>query len=53
MTGDTVIVYQAPWNWDFLRNRSKIKPRLERAAQSFEQGDHEFASEVLSELLSR
>ncbi|MGD1090625.1 MAG: protein kinase [Bryobacteraceae bacterium] len=34
---------------DYL-DSSKIKPRLERAAQSFEQGDHEFASEVLSEL---
>jgi serine/threonine protein kinase len=29
---------------------SKIKPRLERAAKSFEQGDYEFASEVLAEL---
>ena len=29
---------------------SKIKPRLERAAKNFEQGDYEFASEVLAEL---
>jgi serine/threonine protein kinase/cytochrome c-type biogenesis protein CcmH/NrfG len=29
---------------------TKIKPRLERAAQSYEQADYEFASEVLSEL---
>jgi serine/threonine-protein kinase len=29
---------------------SKIKPRLERAAKSFEAGDYVFASEVLSEL---
>jgi serine/threonine protein kinase len=29
---------------------ARIKPRLERAAKSFEQGDYEFASEVLSEL---
>jgi serine/threonine-protein kinase len=29
---------------------SKIKPRLERAAKSFEGGDYVFASEVLSEL---
>jgi serine/threonine-protein kinase len=29
---------------------AKIKPRLERAAQSYEKGDFEFASEVLSEL---
>lgn len=28
----------------------KIRPRLERAAKSFEEGDYEFASEVLSEL---
>ena len=34
---------------DYL-DSSKIKPRLERAAQSFEQGYYEFASEVLSEL---
>jgi serine/threonine-protein kinase len=31
-------------------NSAKIKPRLERAAKSFEQGDYEFASEVLGEL---
>ena len=29
---------------------TKIKPRLERAAKSYEKGDYEFASEVLSEL---
>jgi serine/threonine-protein kinase len=29
---------------------SKIKPRLQRAATSFEEGDYGFASEVLSEL---
>jgi eukaryotic-like serine/threonine-protein kinase len=29
---------------------SKIKPRLERATQSYEKGDYEFSSEVLSEL---
>ena len=29
---------------------AKIKPRLERASQSFEKGDYEFASEVLAEL---
>ena len=29
---------------------AKIKPRLERAARSFEQGDYDFASEVLAEL---
>jgi len=29
---------------------TKIKPRLERAAKSFEAGDYSFASEVLSEL---
>jgi serine/threonine protein kinase len=29
---------------------AKIKPRLERAAKSFEQGDYDFASEVLAEL---
>jgi len=29
---------------------TKIKPRLERASQSYEKGDYEFASEVLSEL---
>ncbi|HTS48080.1 MAG TPA: protein kinase [Bryobacteraceae bacterium] len=29
---------------------SKIKPRLERAEQSFSQGDYDFASEILSEL---
>ena len=29
---------------------AKIKPRLDRAAKSFEQGDYEFASEVLAEL---
>ncbi len=29
---------------------SKIKPRLERAEQSFAQGDYDFASEILSEL---
>jgi serine/threonine-protein kinase len=29
---------------------SKIKPRLQRAATSFEEGDYVFASEVLSEL---
>jgi serine/threonine-protein kinase len=29
---------------------AKIKPRLERASTSFEEGDFEFASEVLSEL---
>jgi len=28
----------------------KIKPRLDRAAKSFEGGDHEFALEILSEL---
>lgn len=31
-------------------DETKIKPRLERAAQSYEKGDYEFASEVLSEL---
>ena len=31
---------------------SKIKPRLERANSAFEQGDLEFANEVLSELES-
>ncbi len=29
---------------------TKIKPRLDRATQSFEQRDYEFASEILSEL---
>jgi len=29
---------------------AKIKPRLERAAQNYEKGDYEFASEILSEL---
>lgn len=29
---------------------SKIKPRLQRAASSFEEGDYVFASEILSEL---
>ncbi len=29
---------------------SKIKPRLERATASYEKGDYEFASEILSEL---
>lgn len=29
---------------------AKIKPRLERATESFEKGDYEFASEILSEL---
>ncbi len=29
---------------------AKIKPRLERAAKSFEQGDYDFASELLAEL---
>ena len=31
-------------------DESKIKPRLDRAAESFEKGDCEFASEVLAEL---
>jgi len=31
-------------------DRAKIEPRLARAAQSYEKGDHEFASEILSEL---
>ncbi len=29
---------------------SKVKPRLERARQSFEEGDYSFAAEILSEL---
>ncbi|MBZ5605184.1 MAG: protein kinase, partial [Acidobacteriia bacterium] len=29
---------------------AKIKPRLERATKSFEQGDYDFASEILSEM---
>ncbi len=31
-------------------DEAKIKPRLERAAQNYEKGDYEFASEILSEL---
>jgi tetratricopeptide (TPR) repeat protein len=31
---------------------SKIRPRLQRAKESFEQGDYEFASEILAELES-
>ena len=31
-------------------DRDRIKPRIERAAKSFEEGDYAFASEVLAEL---